>query len=97
MEPAGLFFLQPIVELLLQDMRGMKWVIPINFLSWNERQKLSSKEKEEKEKPLCCQLDLSHDTLKVYYKTYVNEFKQALKINDRSIVEAVDAGLTPGN
>ena len=41
-------------------------------------------------------LDISFKEIKVYYTKYVNNHKHAVAYGERSIDEAVQAGLTPG-
>ena len=42
-------------------------------------------------------LGLSFNDIKVYYTKYVNNHKHVVTIGERSVDEAVQAGLTPGN
>ena len=70
MEPPGLFFLRPIVNLLGKFLDEKYNLIEL--------------------------LGLPDDAVKVYYTTYVNEFKCNLKQGERSITEAVNDQLTPG-
>ena len=41
-------------------------------------------------------LELATDDVKVFYTTYINDFKRPLQQNEISINEAVKARLTPG-
>ena len=44
----------------------------------------------------CSYLGLSFNDITVYYTKYVNNHKHAVAIGERSVDQAVQAGLTPG-